>query len=394
MPSRNQNLRRSARLNSASSVPSSPAALPANGIPNRRVRDRKTRDAKFVLLRASLKKPLSQRTTTDPVPFDIDAYVRRPASVRQAETSRPTTAGKLPGHIPRPLNAFLLYRKTYHARARAFSKRVMDCQQGASSVCGVSWHIEGDEVREKFRALAEVERVRHAEAFPSWKYQPRQARAVVVEMEDEMVDDKVAEEIVCAALAGADDGADAVMVPQEDVLGDFDFNFNDYVVDDFNNDQVINSFNNDQAVDNFNNDQYGMYPQLQPEVVIDNAFFDDAFLMAPVANASLVAPAHDDFFMAPVEDAFFTAPVEDAFFQAAAYDPLLLPIDPLLLVNEPLLAANDPLLQAVTAAAEPLPVRSAQVVEAAPVVLCSRCACQVVIVGGDTMPLVPAANGL
>ena len=362
MPSHNQNLHRIAPLVPSSSLPAdgtpnlhtanrpSPGPIPANGIPRRRVRPRvsnalTTQNATFARLRDSFTTPLSQDTTTDLALFDIEAHVHRPAAARQAEAARPSNRRKTPGRIPRPPNAFLLYRRTYDTRARAFCERLMRSQQGVSYITGVSWHLEEEEVREKFRALAEVERLGHLEAFPGWRYVP-------VHKVREVVKEEAIEEAVEDVEVAADADADAVMVPQEgvDVWGDYNFN----------------GFNNDLDIDDFDY-QYGMYLQWEQGVMVENAFFDDASLMAPVDDASLMAP------------------VEDVVFQAAAYDPLLLADDPLLL-------ADDSLLQAVTAAAEPFSAMSAQV-EAPPVVLCSQCACQVVSMSADTTPLAQVADG-
>ena len=203
----------------------------------------------------------------------------------------------------------------------------MDCQQGVSYLCGASWHLEAEAVRAEFRVLAEVERLAHAEAFPGWKFEP-----VMKPKVREVVGEMVGEVVVVGGVANGDAGADAdaVMVPQEgvEVLGDYDF-------DNFGYDLGVDNFDYGLGVDNYDYD-YGVYPQWQPEVVVD-----DAFLMAPVGDARLLA--------------------------------------------------DDDLLLAVAAAAEPLPVMSAQV-EAPPVVLCSRCACSVVILSADTVPLVPVVD--
>ncbi|KAK3291744.1 uncharacterized protein B0H64DRAFT_311737, partial [Chaetomium fimeti] len=76
--------------------------------------------------------------------------------------------------IPRPLNGFLLYRKCYVGRAHAYvaSKGRSGSQQSFSTVLGVSWHIEPQEIRDKFKKWSETEREKHRKAFPDYKYAP------------------------------------------------------------------------------------------------------------------------------------------------------------------------------------------------------------------------------
>ncbi|KAL2151630.1 hypothetical protein VTH82DRAFT_6728 [Thermothelomyces myriococcoides] len=121
-----------------------------------------------------LQEPLSQLAQFAHIPLpDIEAFVNRSRATREAETGR----GRKKGHIRRPLNAFILYRKCYSRRAAAF------CESHApgtavnhgsvSSVCGASWKMEPDHVRDRFKDLAAQELRAFQKAFPKYRYQPR-----------------------------------------------------------------------------------------------------------------------------------------------------------------------------------------------------------------------------
>ncbi|OTA01930.1 hypothetical protein A9Z42_0022690 [Trichoderma parareesei] len=75
------------------------------------------------------------------------------------------------GKIKRPLNAFMLYRRSYQNIAKAYCSK--DNHQQVSAICGLSWrNLEQPEVKLAFKDLADVERRKHGEAFPEYKYDP------------------------------------------------------------------------------------------------------------------------------------------------------------------------------------------------------------------------------
>ncbi|KAK4124086.1 hypothetical protein N657DRAFT_671147 [Parathielavia appendiculata] len=93
-------------------------------------------------------------------------------AARQAEVAQRPHSRR--GKIPRPLNAFLLYRMAYKNRAMAFrqSFRERDRRISFPHILAFSWKMEPEGVRREFAALVEVEKKRHAGAFPGWKYRP------------------------------------------------------------------------------------------------------------------------------------------------------------------------------------------------------------------------------
>ncbi|KAK3933474.1 high mobility group box domain-containing protein, partial [Diplogelasinospora grovesii] len=98
--------------------------------------------------------------------IDIEAWIHRPIEVRRAEIG----TGKQPGKIKRPLNAFMLYRKAYQNRAKDLWKH--RSHQIISQMCGKSWNLESESIRNQFNAWAKIEREKHQEAHPSYKFTP------------------------------------------------------------------------------------------------------------------------------------------------------------------------------------------------------------------------------
>ncbi|KAJ9157769.1 HMG box protein [Pleurostoma richardsiae] len=122
---------------------------------------------------AKLDKPLSELTkdwTTVPV-VDIEAYVNRSVEERRREVQ----SGKTPGRVKRPMNAFMLYRKAYQTRTKDWC--LHNNHQVVSQVCGQSWPLEPDEVREQFNEWARTERLNHQMAHPDYKFTPAKPKA-------------------------------------------------------------------------------------------------------------------------------------------------------------------------------------------------------------------------
>ncbi|PSN59161.1 hypothetical protein BS50DRAFT_508987, partial [Corynespora cassiicola Philippines] len=94
----------------------------------------------------------------------MEAWVNRPAHIRQGETA------KRNGHVARPMNPFMLYRSAYFSIAGQW------CSQSNSSVissiCGQSWLLEPPKVRRRYKMYAEKERSNHLEVYPDYKFNP------------------------------------------------------------------------------------------------------------------------------------------------------------------------------------------------------------------------------
>ena len=99
----------------------------------------------------------------------IRAWIDRPAEARQGEASHR-------GKIPRPLNAFMLYRKQHSSRVK---ETVSDTNETQISVAaGSRWRTEPEAVKQLYRELATRERINHALAFPGYRFAPRQISSV------------------------------------------------------------------------------------------------------------------------------------------------------------------------------------------------------------------------
>lgn len=117
---------------------------------------------------AKLTEPLSVLTKDyEHVPVvDIGAYVNRSAEVRRMEVEE----GKQPGKVKRPMNSFMLYRKAYQNRTKNYC--LENNHQVVSQVCGDSWPLEPEEIREQFNEWSRIERANHQNAHPGYKFSP------------------------------------------------------------------------------------------------------------------------------------------------------------------------------------------------------------------------------
>ncbi|KAI9891194.1 MAG: hypothetical protein M1814_003037 [Vezdaea aestivalis] len=114
--------------------------------------------------------PLSELTKTVDAPLrDMDEWVNRTTEVRRKEVE----ARK--GYVTRPMNSFFLYRSAYAERTKVWC--LQNNHQVVSSVSGESWPLETPEIREKYNELAKLERAKHQEAHPGYKFSPSKAQA-------------------------------------------------------------------------------------------------------------------------------------------------------------------------------------------------------------------------
>jgi len=110
---------------------------------------------------------MSELTRDSQIPVaDIESYVSRSTEDRHAEIE----TGKNPGRVKRPMNAFMLYRKAYQQRAKEWASQ--HNHQVVSRVCGMSWPLEPETVREQFKHWADLERDNHQKAHPEYKFTP------------------------------------------------------------------------------------------------------------------------------------------------------------------------------------------------------------------------------
>ena len=100
---------------------------------------------------------------------DTEAYVNRSIEERRKEVDE----GKVPGKVMRPLNSFMLYRKAYANRTKDVCRQLHANQPVISQVCGDSWKIEPESIKDQFAEWARIERINHQNAHPDWKFSGR-----------------------------------------------------------------------------------------------------------------------------------------------------------------------------------------------------------------------------
>ncbi|KXL43134.1 hypothetical protein M433DRAFT_162477 [Acidomyces richmondensis BFW] len=73
--------------------------------------------------------------------------------------------------IPRPRNAFILYRQ--HNQANVVAQNPGLANPDISKIIGEQWQNQPPEVKNKWKALAEEEKLRHQQQYPTYRYQPK-----------------------------------------------------------------------------------------------------------------------------------------------------------------------------------------------------------------------------
>ncbi|KAI1419279.1 hypothetical protein F5Y12DRAFT_794273 [Xylaria sp. FL1777] len=142
----------------------------------------------------SLADPLSElvKGITTIADTDIEAYVNRSPEDRQREVAQSKT-----GKVKRPMNAFMLYRKAYQNRTKEWKRlddirrkeeesnlaseggrpeKGHDNHQVISQVCGISWNMEPQDLRDQYDEWAKIERNNHKLAFPDYKFAPAKSK--------------------------------------------------------------------------------------------------------------------------------------------------------------------------------------------------------------------------
>ncbi|KAK1059980.1 slightly ste11-like protein [Friedmanniomyces endolithicus] len=73
--------------------------------------------------------------------------------------------------IPRPRNAFILYRQ--HHQAQVVSQNPGLANPEISKIIGEQWQNQPIEIKNKWKGLAEEEKLRHQQQYPTYRYQPK-----------------------------------------------------------------------------------------------------------------------------------------------------------------------------------------------------------------------------
>ncbi|KAL3469054.1 hypothetical protein BJX99DRAFT_265568 [Aspergillus californicus] len=94
---------------------------------------------------------------------DMETYVCRSTKERHKEKRKD-------GKIPRPMNAFMLYRSAYADRMKAWFAQ--HSPRLVSVAAGISWNNETDKIKQKYVDLASLEKSNHLKAHPGYKWNP------------------------------------------------------------------------------------------------------------------------------------------------------------------------------------------------------------------------------
>ncbi|KAI8960855.1 hypothetical protein F5Y11DRAFT_249528 [Daldinia sp. FL1419] len=73
--------------------------------------------------------------------------------------------------VPRPRNAFILYRQHYQGQVAARNPGLANPE--ISKLIGEQWREQPEEVKNNWKRLAEEEKIRHQRQYPDYRYQPR-----------------------------------------------------------------------------------------------------------------------------------------------------------------------------------------------------------------------------
>ena len=114
----------------------------------------------------------------EPTPIDSNKALFGDDALEKLYTVKKTS------HIPRPPNAFMIYRKQKHAEIKARLEQV-HAQNGGegyvsntevSRLLGARWRAEPEEIRQRYFQLAKQAELEHRAKYPDYKYQPKRRK--------------------------------------------------------------------------------------------------------------------------------------------------------------------------------------------------------------------------
>lgn len=113
----------------------------------------------------------------DDIPLqDMERWVNRSTQERRQEVAKK-------GKIINPMNCFMLYRSAYSERVRVLlgaSEPGAISEISISRVTGASWKNESGRIRQKYKALAMIDRQNHGIAFPKYDSSSRRPCAAIL----------------------------------------------------------------------------------------------------------------------------------------------------------------------------------------------------------------------
>ncbi|CAG8487926.1 14364_t:CDS:1 [Dentiscutata heterogama] len=100
--------------------------------------------------------------------LEIEELISPPKNSRKAKNFRKNPSSASP---PRPQNAFLLFRRDFHAKLR--QKEIKMSNGEVSRLASEEWNKLPKEVLRFFETLEKLAKDRHSEVYPDYKYSPK-----------------------------------------------------------------------------------------------------------------------------------------------------------------------------------------------------------------------------
>ncbi|KAI0651436.1 hypothetical protein C8Q79DRAFT_922196 [Trametes meyenii] len=108
--------------------------------------------------------------------IDVDSPSLPPTKLAAPSSPRSShSRKKKPGHIPRPPNAFMIFRSELWSKEKIKADVERDHRQ-ISRIAGNLWNALSDEERAPYMALAEEAKQDHHRKYPEYKYSPTYRR--------------------------------------------------------------------------------------------------------------------------------------------------------------------------------------------------------------------------
>ncbi|RAH64040.1 HMG-box domain-containing protein [Aspergillus aculeatinus CBS 121060] len=101
----------------------------------------------------------------------LAAPIKEPATEIEAASITIQAIPVKQNKIPRPPNAFILYRQNHHPKVKESNPALTNNE--ISILLGKQWKAEPEEVKAEWRKLAEETKRKHAEEHPDYQYTPR-----------------------------------------------------------------------------------------------------------------------------------------------------------------------------------------------------------------------------
>ncbi|KAG9088586.1 hypothetical protein FRC06_001959 [Ceratobasidium sp. 370] len=117
-------------------------------------------------------------TLSPPASSTASPYFTEPLTPAQPPVKKSHSRRRPPGHIPRPRNAFILFRSHYVA-AQLIPSKVENDHRHISKIIGEIWNTLPPAERLIWEQKADVEKEKHHRMYPGYRYKPAKLEGVV-----------------------------------------------------------------------------------------------------------------------------------------------------------------------------------------------------------------------